>query len=274
MQCIEPVPLVGRPRPVPCGKCIACRITKRKMWTGRILAETLWHEGYFVTLTYDDEHLVYSDSGLPDLHPQDLRLFLARFRKLYGPFRYFAVGEYGDQTQRPHYHLCMWATWTEPEEQCTRAWSPNGLKTGHVTLRPLDYRRAKYAAGYTVKKLNVSHPDLQDRHPEFARQSRKPPLGVMNAHAVLASVRSRHGMRLFRETGDVPATFRLEGRIYPLGMYWRNWMRKKLGVPPKKITQEDYEAWDADAFDTQVREARAHITAISRSPLRKATYPV
>lgn len=274
MQCIEPVPLVGRPRPVPCGKCLACRITKRKMWTGRILAESLYAEGFFVTLTYDDQHLWYTKSGLPDLHPHDVRLFLQRFRKANGPFRYFAVGEYGDESERPHYHLCMWAPWRQPETQVSRAWSVRGEQLGHVTLRPLDFRRAKYAAGYTVKKLNHANPTLQDRHPEFARQSRKPPLGVLNAINVLGAVRSVQGQRLFQETGDVPATFRLEGRIYPLGMYWRNWMRKKLDVPPKTITQEDYDSWDADAFDVEVREARARCRKIAASPLRSATYAV
>lgn len=64
---------------------------------------------WFVTLTYDDEHLPLSPSGLPTLRYSDVQKFLKRLRTNSGQkFRYFAASEYGDRTQRPHYHLIIY----------------------------------------------------------------------------------------------------------------------------------------------------------------------
>lgn len=59
----------------------------------------------FVTLTYADEYLPENAS----LKKRDLQLFMKRLRKSLGKrkIRYYACGEYGDETQRPHYHLII-----------------------------------------------------------------------------------------------------------------------------------------------------------------------
>lgn len=101
MQCFHPVTLKNG-QTVPCGSCIGCRINKTSQWTFRLLLEQKnWDKASFITLTYDDDHLP-SDASL---HPEDLTLFWKRLRKnLDGrKIKYFACGEYGDATQRPHY---------------------------------------------------------------------------------------------------------------------------------------------------------------------------
>lgn len=85
-----------------CGKCLNCRARSRQEWVFRIRQEyKSCNFGLFVTLTYDDEKLP------PDgVCKRDIQLFLKRLRKHFdsNTLRYFIVSEYGDHTQRAHYH--------------------------------------------------------------------------------------------------------------------------------------------------------------------------
>lgn len=85
---------------VPCGHCVACRINHARVWSFRCLAELATTEGRssFLTLTYDDS----CNPGV--LVKKDLQDFNKRLRKRCGPFRFYACGEYGDSTHRPHFH--------------------------------------------------------------------------------------------------------------------------------------------------------------------------
>lgn len=47
---------------LPCGQCAECRLNYSREWATRCLLEAQeWKDNYFVTLTYDDEHLVFND---------------------------------------------------------------------------------------------------------------------------------------------------------------------------------------------------------------------
>lgn len=119
---------------VPCGRCLGCRLDYSRQWADRCLAELAYHDSaYFVTLTYDEEHLPWSkypalkDGSMPDestgevseeqldwftsmtLCKRDVQLFMKRLRKAYpdDKIRYFGCGEYGPKTFRPHYHLIL-----------------------------------------------------------------------------------------------------------------------------------------------------------------------
>lgn len=116
---------------VPCGKCIACLKQKRNEWVFRLNArQEIAKTAYFITLTYSDENLRYGEiGGIPTLLKDDLKKFLHNLkneanyicRKMIAkeqgiPVRqvkcrtfvdYFAVGEYGDDFDRPHYHLVL-----------------------------------------------------------------------------------------------------------------------------------------------------------------------
>lgn len=144
---------------LPCGKCILCRQEHARQWAVRITHEAqLWEYSSFVTLTYSDEHLPKNQN----LHYPDLQDFWKRLRKKVGALRYYSVGEYGDKTNRPHYHACIFGhaftqdrvilrtepylLWTNPLLQET--W---GL--GHVSVGELTYQTALYTASYVTKKL-------------------------------------------------------------------------------------------------------------------------
>ena len=96
--------------PFPCGQCLACRINRRRVWTNRLLLESLDHEhNSFITLTYADEFLPISPTKpVPTLCKRDAQLFLKRLRKrLTFPIRYYLCGEYGGLNGRPHYHAIL-----------------------------------------------------------------------------------------------------------------------------------------------------------------------
>jgi len=108
MQCTSPIRIMKNQTSatgllVPCGKCLACRISRRKEWSLRMLHELEeYNDAIFVTLTYSDDHLPNNFS----LSKRALQLFYKRLRYSIQPnnIRYFACGEYGPKTGRPHYH--------------------------------------------------------------------------------------------------------------------------------------------------------------------------
>lgn len=106
--------------PVPCGRCIACRLKNRLVWTFRICEEVRDSDFVaFATMTYDSVHVPYTshfdeDSGLyiedlPTICYEDFQKFKEKYkkrllRKFGVKLRYFCVGEYGGKTYRPHFH--------------------------------------------------------------------------------------------------------------------------------------------------------------------------
>lgn len=202
----------------PCGRCMACRINKKRLWTHRILLESYCHSSsLFVTLTYNDEHLP------PDLsvHPEDVQKYIKRLRKSLSPkkFRYFLVGEYGDKSWRPHYHLALFGLGIEDMKAVEDAWQ----KRGFVHIGDITEKSAGYIAGYATKKMTSDKDQrLEGRHPEFIRMSLKPGLGAGFLPRLLD---------LFKEhdtIGDVPYVLRHGSRILPLGRYLRKLFRKAL----------------------------------------------
>ena len=94
---------------VPCGKCEACLVKKANEWAFRLFNE--WKHSsscYFITLTYSDAHLPFTDNGTPCFSKKDCQLFIKAMRNTYGQgLRYFLVSEYGSEGGRPHYHLLL-----------------------------------------------------------------------------------------------------------------------------------------------------------------------
>ena len=94
---------------VPCGKCHECQEQRREMWSLRLSEEAKDHlNTAFITLTYNDENMLWcGDYGT--LQKKDLQDWLKRLRRQIEPLkiRYYAVGEYGTNTMRPHYHVLL-----------------------------------------------------------------------------------------------------------------------------------------------------------------------
>lgn len=151
---------------VPCGQCIGCRLEHSRQWAIRCVLEARSHDqNSFITLTYSDEHLP-SDLSLD---PQHLRKFLHRLRKRKGPFRYYACGEYGEQTKRAHYHACLFGMDFQDKIQLRRIneytlYTSEELNNlwgyGHTSIGELTFESAAYCARYVLKK-KLGEGDLQ-----------------------------------------------------------------------------------------------------------------
>lgn len=137
MTCTRPIRLRDSNQLVPCGKCYNCLANNRAQWTFRLNCENLASRfSLFVTLTYNDDNLPFRAqcvdietgeetiiidtkeglknyrsfklvSAVNSVSVRDVQLFFKRLRKVLGDksFRYFLTSEYGDKTQRPHYHV-------------------------------------------------------------------------------------------------------------------------------------------------------------------------
>jgi len=158
MQCIHPVYLPKQQIYAPCNNCTACKIARAREWSIRIMHELEYFEniGSFVTLTYSDENLPEHHS----LRKNDLTLYFKRLRKnLEGrTIKYFACGEYGPKTERPHYHAIILGL--SPLEhdvikgKCYDGPAITNWSQGHVYIGSVTYDSVRYTADYIQKKYN------------------------------------------------------------------------------------------------------------------------
>lgn len=195
-----------------------------------MMLEACCHErASFVTLTYNKENI--PDGG--SLVPRDLQLWLKRFRKAAGECRYFGVGEYGDHSWRPHYHVALFGHGRECQDVVQRTWGLGYTLVGDLTLQS-----AAYVAGYVNKKMTQKHdPRISETglHPEFARMSLRPGIGAPAISSLAEAISNKHGWDEIERTGDVPTVLRHSGRDLPLGRFMRGRLRDAIGF---KFTQE------------------------------------
>lgn len=182
----------------------------------------------FVTLTYDDDHVPRTVEGDVTLDRKDLKRYIRRATEQCGPFRYYAVGEYGDNTRRPHYHMALF-----PRHNSQSAFITGEWQRGYTSTYPMAASRAAYLAKYTVKKLtDDSDERLKDgQEPEFRTSSINPPIGSAFVSALVRAYRSRAGQKLIAERGDVERSFRFGGKVYPLPRFALTKVRSALGIP-------------------------------------------
>jgi len=207
-----------------------------------MLEQGLQADNAFVTLTYkpttDPEKDIWS------LEPLHHRRFMDALRKRIKPLkvRFFCVGEYGDQNDRPHFHYALFGypSCQRPRTRlrtfrCCAACDllEDVWGRGFVKNLPLEIGSARYVARYVIKKMTrFDDPRLGNRHPEFARMSLKPGIGA-GVVEKLAAIITRYN--LLRE-GDVPVTLAHGGQQWPLGRYLRKHLRKELGLDERSPT--------------------------------------
>jgi len=169
MECINPRYLSKSDVTVPCGKCAFCLATRRSDWVSRLIVEWKHSEAScFVTLTYATPHLTWR-GGISQLVKADLQKWFKRVRKQGYRFRYYAVGEYGSQTYRPHYHVLLFGN--VPERVIRQTWDKGTVHIGQITLA---------SCGYCCKYvINSKHWTMKNkREKPFAIMSRRPGIGT------------------------------------------------------------------------------------------------
>lgn len=231
---------------IPCGKCVGCRLAYSREWANRCLLEASQYEfNWFVTLTYDPEHLPPGGT----LVKKELSDFIKRLRRhweyAYGfqGIRFYACGEYGSQYMRPHYHVIFFnlpvndlvfakrekghVTWTS--KTVTDIWS-----RGIVTFNECNWHTCAYVARYMLKKKKGVERSFYDELgllPEFTVSSRRPGIGY----------------RYFEENKD---------KIYQTDSIYVPKGKGILESKPPRYFDRKLKEGDADAFLT-VQQSRA-----------------
>lgn len=150
MRCVNP-----RRRPNPaatgvedafcmssCGKCYACLANRRRSWLFRLENENLnCLFTLFLTLTYSEESIP-ADGKLCKPHLQKYFKRLAHYEDI----KYYAIGEYGTNTLRPHYHAVVFFysvndmhNLLEYYTLCSQLWPFGFVAPARITYRRLNY---------------------------------------------------------------------------------------------------------------------------------------
>lgn len=179
MKCLNPTRL---PQGifVPCGKCVSCRINRQEEWIFRMEKEMLSSNGscYAVTFTYDQENVPYEEETgliLDKKHLIDLTKRIRNYvdrQKLPKEYtgkkinfikglkmKYYAVGEYGDETGRPHYHILFFNFPVVDPEAAHNLFLFAWENKGFVYIDRLSTKAMRYVCGYIVenkKKLKTA----------------------------------------------------------------------------------------------------------------------
>lgn len=211
-----------------CGQCMPCRIRHRRLWANRMVLESLCHgDSCFVTLTYKYVQYGGLSERTATLDPSHPTLWLKRLRKALDPIkiRYFLCGEYGDESQRPHYHAALFGIGRSFTSLIESTWG-----VGHVYVGDLTATSANYIAGYVTKKLTKEgDPRLYGRYPEYSRQSRRPGIGALAVPELASSISSLGGAEFLLQNGDVPNHINIGGKHKPLGRYLTSKLREAYG---------------------------------------------
>lgn len=213
---------------IPCGQCVGCKLDYSRQWADRMLLELQSaHCAIFVTLTYAPESVPlseYKDNlGLSHknytLRVKDLQDFNKRLRRRFdgsGDYdsplrriRFYAAGEYGTMTLRPHYHAIFFGLSLEDVGAVPALTSLGDPVTndlgdpyyqsallehlwpyGLVSVAGVSWRTCAYVARYVTKKWSSGYGSYRDKDgkkidlyqlfnvvPEFSIMSRRPGLG-------------------------------------------------------------------------------------------------
>ena len=198
---------------IPCGQCIGCRLEYSRQWANRGYCESkLWKNNWFVTLTYDDEHLkipedIEDSSGITwcddgtgsgTLIKEDLTAFIKSVRQIMkrehsqDNIRFMACGEYGGKTERPHFHVIFFNLNLPLEDlyeprlinhepyyrshTIERAWTK-----GISNISECTWNTIAYTARYITKKIKGENSEeyysRKGQIKEFFRVSRMPGIG-------------------------------------------------------------------------------------------------
>ena len=237
---------------VPCGKCANCLSNQRSDWTFRLNQELkASSSAYFVTLTYSEENVPYNGEEAT-LRKKDLQDFIKRLRRYHDTevekyqklmkrsyielnppkIRYYAIGEYGLETFRPHYHGLFFNVSPEVIQRINEIWKLGFIKVGDVNTASIHY-----VTKYVINRKCL----IPGTEPSFSIMSRRPGIG--------SSYINSKSLRYHRqETGQKFEVTTEDGRIQRMPRYYKQFIftKKELQGNAKKIEAEMDNTFDED----------------------------
>lgn len=198
-KCRYPIRVLAgdKQQEVACSRCLPCRIRREQSWVLRMrLEQSSASYSAFLTLTYSEVHRPYS---LPYNHIAD---YLRRLRKQHPleTVRFTCAGEFGEKTEREHWHLCIFSSinlFPSLGILHDPTWQFGAMHIGTLTTKS-----ARYVASYSLKS--------QGRNDTTWQVSRRPGIGVNEIrHLALCSA-------ALRKNSPLPTALRLGSSLYPL----------------------------------------------------------
>ena len=213
---------------VPCGKCLACKKRRASHWSFRLNEEAKTSSSAcFITLTY--ENAPVSENGFRTLDKRDFQLFLKRLRKTCptNKLKYYACGEYGTQTHRPHYHAIIFnlpKSLIQSPQKIADTW-----QNGHIHLANNNQLTINYVVGYMTKSNFTRFNNQDDRLPEFSLMSKKMGLGYLT-----------EAMKNYYKKREIFCIVRESGQIISMPRYYKEkiFEKKQLKEMYKKYIEE------------------------------------
>ena len=134
----------------------------------------MWNYSRFVTLTYDDDHLIthiHIDKStgemkeVPQVCKEHIQIMNKQIRKHGIKIKYLVSSEYGPENGRPHYHGIYFS---DKPVNFVNEWN-----RGFVDDAPVSEARMKYVLKYMLKGCNVPEGSMDNFH----LMSRRPGIG-------------------------------------------------------------------------------------------------
>lgn len=231
----------GKYSDIPCGKCPACKTRRVNIWAFRLMQEEKTAiSSQFITLTYDSANIPITSVGNCSLSKTDLQKFFKRLRRnaehqtggntgeiKESSIKYFAVGEYGTKTNRPHYHIILF---NAPIAQILPSWD-----NGEVHYGKVEAASVKYTLKYMLKKGKKQADDME---PQFALMSKGLGLGYLTPE-MLKWHKADKNNRMY--------TNLLDGKKVPMSRYYKEKIYpdkqelKAIGVNARIQTEKERE---------------------------------
>lgn len=263
-MCLKPIFLKKIESYVPCGWCPKCKLKRVNAWVFRLQQEEKLHtKSLFVTLTYDNKNIPISQKGFMTLRKTDWQQFVKRLRYNTGDNRgerrikYYACGEYGSQTVRPHYHAIIFDAF---EDQIYDSWGK-----GQIKCLPVNSNTIAYCCKYICKEQTIGKQRWDDRERERAFMS----LGLGKNYITPQTIRYH--------TEHMDSSVQQEGGyIQCLPRYYRD----KIFTPEQRniINEKNYAAQEkeqqdlinifGDPISAGVHRKQVLITAVKQNILK------
>lgn len=169
------------------------------------------------------------------LDKTDVQKFFKRLRlnkKNHEKIKYYACGEYGGQSKRPHYHLIIF---NADGDTIPEAWTLDAIPIGTIHIGKLSAASASYTLKYMSKPSQIPQHKNDDRKKEFSLMSKG-----MGANYLTENQKKWHKNDIMNRM-YVPLK---DGKKIAMPRYYKNkiytqWQRQQISNHIKKEAENE-----------------------------------